>query len=291
MPATDEPIRAFIDRWSKSAASERANYGGFTYELCDLLGVPRPDPAGQVAADDAYVLEKAVKIPVAEGLASDGRIDVYKRGCFVLEAKQGGDALASGAGAAALADETRQKLKGRRKGTATRGTSAWDQAMIKARNQAEQYARALPAGEPRPPFLLVVDVGYSIELFAEFTQTGGLYVAYPDARSHRIMMPDLGKPEVRDLLRQVWTDPLALDPSRRSARATTELAARLADLARSFERAKHSPEDVGLFLMRCLFTFFAEDAGLLPTDGAQGLLQRLKDPAHFALASPTCGGR
>lgn len=280
VPATDDRVQVFIDRWSRSAASERANYAGFTYELCDLLGVPRPDPAGQVAADDAYVLEKAVKIPVADGSATDGRIDVYRRGCFVLEAKQGGEAVDASA-AVALADATRQKLKGRRKGTATRGTSAWDQAMIKARHQAEQYARALPAGEPRPPFLLVVDVGYSIELYAEFTQTGGLYVAYPDARSNRIMMPDLLRPDTRDLLRQVWTTPLALDPSRRSARATTELAARLAELARSFEREKHSPEDVGLFLMRCLFTFFAEDAGLLPADGAQGILQRLTDPAHF----------
>lgn len=280
LPATDERARVFIERWSKSAASERANYAGFTYELCDLLGVPRPDPAGHVAEDDAYVLERAVKIPVADGPATDGRIDVYKRGCFVLEAKQGGEALDASA-AQALAEATRQKLKGRRKGTATRGTSAWDQAMIKARHQAEQYARALPASEPRPPFLLVVDVGYSIEIYAEFSQTGGLYVAFPDARTNRIMMPDLLRDDARELLRQVWTDPLALDPSRRSARATTELAARLAELAKSFERAHHSPEDVGTFLMRCLFTFFAEDAGLLPAGGVQGLLARLKDPAHF----------
>jgi hypothetical protein len=31
--------------------------------------------------------------------------------------------------------------------------------MVKARGQAERYVRALPASEPNPPFLLVVDVG------------------------------------------------------------------------------------------------------------------------------------
>lgn len=205
-PATDASTQAFIERWSQSAAAERANYMGFIYELCDLLGVPRPDPAGSVAADDGYVFEKAVKIPVADGSAADGRIDVYKRGCFVLEAKQGGEALEAGAAAAALAEQTRQKLKSRRRGTATRGTPAWDQAMIKARHQAERYARALPATEPRPPFLLVVDVGYSFKLFAEFSQTGGLYVAYPDARANRLMLRDLQKPEIRELLRLVWTE-------------------------------------------------------------------------------------
>jgi hypothetical protein len=49
-----------------------------------------------------------------------------------------------------------------RRGTAIRGTAGWDQAMLRARNQAEQYAKALPAADGWPPFLIVVDVGYSI---------------------------------------------------------------------------------------------------------------------------------
>jgi hypothetical protein len=53
-----------------------------------------------------------------------------------------------------------------------RGTEAWDDAMVKARGQAERYVRALPASEPNPPFLLVVDVGHSFEVFADFTQAG-----------------------------------------------------------------------------------------------------------------------
>jgi len=46
---------------------------------------------------------------------------------------------------------------------------AFDDAMLRARSQAEQYARALPADEGCPPFLVVVDVGNAIELYSEFT--------------------------------------------------------------------------------------------------------------------------
>jgi len=105
--------------------------------------------------------------------------------------------------------------------------------MIAARSQAEAYARALPATEPRPPFLLVVDIEHAIDLYAEFTRTGGVYVAFPDARANRVRMDDLADEEVRDQLRRVWADPLSLDPSRRSARVTTDLARKLAALARS----------------------------------------------------------
>ena len=36
---------AFIGRWSASGASERANGDLFLAELCDVLGLPRPEPA------------------------------------------------------------------------------------------------------------------------------------------------------------------------------------------------------------------------------------------------------
>ena len=61
-------------------------------------------------------------------------------------------------------------------------------AMMKARDQAQRYARALPKEEipeGRPPFVLVVDVGNSIALYAEFTRTGGHYVPFPDPNRYR----------------------------------------------------------------------------------------------------------
>lgn len=58
MPVPD--TAAFIARWASSGASERANYALFLAELCDLIGVARPDPTKPDDADNAYVFERAV---------------------------------------------------------------------------------------------------------------------------------------------------------------------------------------------------------------------------------------
>lgn len=79
----------FESRWRKSGGAERANYGLFLQDFCDLLGVPRPDPTTDNPAQDAYVLERAVTFDDGGGKQTTGRIDLYKRGCFVLETKQG----------------------------------------------------------------------------------------------------------------------------------------------------------------------------------------------------------
>jgi len=276
-------IDAFIQRWAASGAAERANYQLFLAELCDVLEVPRPDPQVADDAQNAYVFEKPTPLPHG----ATGRIDLYKRGCFVLEAKQGSDAWD--------ADQKPGFLKKpgssppRRRGTATRGTATWDTAMERAREQAQSYARNLPptelsaagSGGGRPPLLIVVDVGATLELYSEFTRTGGAYLAFPDPQHHRLTLEDLRDPDVRALLATVWTDPLRLDPAQRSARVTRTIAGQLAALARSLE-ASHPPDDVAHFLMRCLFTMFAEDVGLLPNRSFTQLLADLRhDVASF----------
>ena len=60
----------------------------FLSELCDIIGVPRPHPAQATTAENDYVFERAVKLIGPDDSTSNGRIDLYKRGCFVLEAKQ-----------------------------------------------------------------------------------------------------------------------------------------------------------------------------------------------------------
>src|SRR5712692_10063701 len=85
------------------------------------------------------------------------------------------------------------------------------------------------------------------------------YAQFPDTRSFRILLADLARDEIRNRLKAIWLDPLSLDPSRHAARVTREIAARLALLGRSLEAAGHSAERVALFLMRSLFTMFAED--------------------------------
>jgi len=81
----------FEARWQPSGRAERANYGLFLTDLCDLLGVPRPDATTDSPAQDAYVLERTVTFDDGASKKSIGRIDLYKRGCFVLETKQGTD--------------------------------------------------------------------------------------------------------------------------------------------------------------------------------------------------------
>ena len=269
--ASPSNVTDFIKRWSSSGAAERANYQIFLSELCDLVEVPRPELTRPDEDKNAYVYEKAVMFHHGDGTTSSGRIDLYKRGCFVLEAKQGSDKTNQ--------DQAEQivKPKRSRKGTAVRGTQGWDEAMIQARGQAEQYARALPVSEGRPPFLIVVDVGHSIALYSEFSRTGGNYVPFPDSTRFRIPLTELANEETRELLRLVWTDPLALDPTQRTARITRDIAQKLARLAKSLEISGHTPERVAAFLMRAIFTMFAEDVRLIPKSGFTELLESLRD--------------
>lgn len=236
-------ISDFVTRWAASEGAERANKDLFLSELCDLLDVPRPDPTTGDPDRDAYVFEKDVRRADADGTPqSVGRIDLYRKGAFVLEAKQG------------------STKEGRRMGTARRGTAGWAVAMQDAYGQALSYARLL---DDPPPFLIVVDVGHCVELFSCFDGSRS-WRPFPDAARCRFELAELEAK--RDLLRAVWEDPLSLDPSKQSAKVTREVAAHLAELARRLEAAGHPPDRSAQFLMRCLFTMFAEDVGLLPRE-------------------------
>ncbi len=270
-------VDAFIERWSKAAASERANAQQFVIELADLLGVPRPGNDH----GDGYSFEFPLKIPRPDGTFTQGFIDLYRRRSFVLEAKQFLTGTEPPTPLQVVAEEA-GVYTAKKKSGPIRGSDAWDDAMIKARGQAERYARSLPSEEPSPPFLLIVDVGHSIEVLADFTQAGKAYLPFPDPRRFRIRLADLRDDAVRDVLRRIWLDPLSLDPARHSAEVTRTIAGYLAELAKSLEKAGHDPRLVAEFLTRCLFCMFAEDVGLLPKEGFRGLLESLRgSPAGF----------
>ena len=272
-----EDVESFIERWSRAAASERANAQQFLIELSDLLGVPRPGNDH----DAGYSFEFPLKIPRPDGTFTQGFIDLYRRRSFVLEAKQFLTGTEPPTPLQVVAEEA-GVYTAKKKSGPVRGSEAWDDAMIKARGQAERYARSLPAEEPSPPFLLIVDVGHSIEVLADFTQAGKAYLPFPDPRRFRIRLADLREEPVRDLLRRIWLDPLSLDPARHSAEVTRTIAGYLAELAKSLEKAGHDPRLVAEFLTRCLFCMFAEDVGLLPKEGFRGLLESLRgSPAGF----------
>ena len=236
-------VSELISKWSASGAAERANKDHFLLDLCDVLGVEKPKPATGDPAEDVYSFERDAILLHEGQKTSVGRMDLYKEGHFILEAKQGSEEGAA------------------KKGTAKRGTAAWNLAMHDAFGQAVGYARTL---EKPPPFILTTDIGYCFELFAAFDGTGR-YSQFPDVKRHRIYLQDLARTENLELLRAVYTDPASLDPARRATKVTREVAAHLAGLAKDLEEgSKHPPELVAKFLMRSIFTMFAEDVGLLP---------------------------
>lgn len=269
-------LETFLGRWmGREGGQERANYQLFIGELCRVLAVPEPQPADATTENNDYVFERLVRF--RDG--GNGRIDLYKRGSFVLEAKQSrqlGGSKDVGLQPDLLGESPRAS-RGRRG-----ADSAWDVLMINARRQAEDYARALPATHEWPPFILVCDIGNAIEVYADFTGKGRNYSQFPDRQGFRIYLDDLRKPEVRERLRLIWTDPAALDPTRKAAEATRGIAARLAGVSKLLEARGFDPERVAHFLMRCLFTMFAEDTKLLPDKAFAGLLERCRDhPENF----------
>lgn len=102
-------LDALIARWQDSGAAERANKDTYLIELCDVLEVPRPFPTTGDSARDQYVFERDAKMPHPGGEITIGKVDLYKAGCFILEAKQGSEAGS-------------KKL-----GTAKRETERWDE--------------------------------------------------------------------------------------------------------------------------------------------------------------------
>ncbi len=280
-------VDEFIERWrNNEGGAERANFALFLTELCTLLGLPQPDPADATHERNDYVFERAVTFHDEAGRSGHGRIDLYRRGAFVLEAKQsrergGAKEVAMAPGQAPLPGmkaAEREAARGRR--SAHRG---WDVLMRNAREQAEQYARALPEAHGWPPFILVVDVGHAIEVFADFSGQGKNYRQFPDRGGFRIYLDDLRDEGVRERLRAIWLDPNSLDPAKRAAAVTRDIAARLARVSKSIEDRGYQPEPVAHFLMRCLFTMFAEDTGLLEPGSFTDLLADARaNPDSFA---------
>ncbi|MGE0418089.1 MAG: class I SAM-dependent DNA methyltransferase [Acetobacteraceae bacterium] len=270
-------VERFIARWQgREGGQERANYALFLTELCDTLGLPHPDPATATTEDNDYVFERVVQETAVDGTTSLRRIDLYRKGCFVLEAKQsrqrGGRKELGGADQAPLFEMVEPTRRGVR--TSDR---AWDVLMQNARRQAEAYARCLPVDHGWPPFILVCDVGHVIEVYADFSGQGKNYAQFPDRKTFRLYLEDLRDPEIRDRLARIWTDPHALDPTRTSARVTRDIAARLAAVSKALEDQGHPAEAVAMFLMRCLFTMFAQSVDLLPAGSFHDLLARCED--------------
>ncbi|MEN5144885.1 DNA methyltransferase [Brevundimonas diminuta] len=283
-------VETFIARWSEATISERANCQSFIIQLCAVLGVAAPGQ--QAVGDRDYCFERAAKFRTRSGADHSGFIDCSKRGAFVMEMKQspkrapGGDL------------DVRQLatlLNGRGRKAPQAGKQALDRLMSRARVQAEHYAAALPE---RPPFLMMVDVGVAIHLWADFEREGKGYAPFPDVDNSRIDLTDLRDPKIRERLRRVWDDPRSLDPQRSITEATQEVAGLLGQLVRSMRaRALHDPmhtfqpvtdRRIFMFVMQCILAMYADSVGLIRNRGFLTLLESYRGhAARFHLSATT----
>ncbi|WP_252257614.1 class I SAM-dependent DNA methyltransferase [Erythrobacter aurantius] len=270
-------VNDFIAKWAGvTGGAERANLGQFINDMCQALGLPLPGVAeGGVLSD--YQFEGPVQGGGAGG--NTGAIDLYKKGCFVLEGKQSKLSEADKAQAQLfdIAETAPVAPSGAR----------YDKLMRDALAQAKRYAVNLPADHPWPPFLIVCDVGRAFELYFDFTGNGRGYAYFPDQQSYRIELHQFADPEVQATIRAIWTDPASIDPRAKSAEVSREIARRLAQVSKWLEQIQRhrtteatdserslAIEETALFLMRVIFCMFAEDVGLLPKESFTKFLER-----------------
>ncbi|WP_310570963.1 DNA methyltransferase [Gemmatimonas sp.] len=252
-PDTSRRLRELAERWEHAGAAERANYQLYLIELCEAIGVTRPRPAAtgdRIADAQAYQFEFAIKTTTRDGTIATNYIDLYKAGCFALEAKDSDDGA------------TTTKL------------------LTKAFGQVSNYAKDL---NERPPYILVLDVGKSLIVWDRWSGSyGGFHLGT------RIDLRTLDRnPDTVALLRDIWTDPAVRDPRRHAQAITVEIAGLLGELASTLEQRGHDPERVARFLIRCVFSMFAEDVKLLPDASFKRLLDAVlpSGPDAFVAAA------
>lgn len=270
-------IAGFITKWrGVTGGQERANYAQFINDFCHALDLPLPQPAAAGVLGD-YQFEGPVPGGGAGG--NTGAIDLYKKGHFILEAKQSKMSEAQ--------KQQSELFEMQVDVSAAPSGARYDRLMRDALTQAKRYAVNLPSNHPWPPFLIVCDVGRAFELYFDYSGNGRGYGYFPDQQNYRSDIARFTDQEVRDIFRAIWTNPSSIDPRAKSAEVSRSIAKRLADVSQwleSTQRLKTSDavdsvrsfaiEETALFLMRVVFCMFAEDVGLLPKNSFTTFLEK-----------------
>ncbi|MEO5727947.1 MAG: DNA methyltransferase, partial [Byssovorax sp.] len=148
-----------------------------------------------------------------------------------------------------------------------------DELMLrKAYGQARSYITHLPG--TTPPYLILLDVAKTMMVWDRWEGGFGGFGA-----GRRIDLPTLHEraPDI-NLLRDIWVHPQARNPRARAQAITEKIAAKLAHLAASLEKRGYDQERVSRFLMRCVFTMFAEDVRLLADEPFRHLVGEVAIP-------------
>jgi type II restriction/modification system DNA methylase subunit YeeA len=135
--------------------------------------------------------------------------------------------------------------------------------------QLDQYRAALE----NPPLLVTCDMGRLV-VHTNFTAT--------KQQVHDIPLDQLGEPRHLEILRAVFHAPQKLKPGTTSEAITADAARRVAELAVALRERGLDPHDVAHFLDRIVFSYFAEDVGLLPGMVVTRLLEQSRpEPNSF----------
>ena len=148
-------VEEFIAKWENCPGHERANYAVFLTELANVLGVDAPGP------NDDYRIDRPA--PGGAEAGGTGFIDLYKRGCFILEAKQSKQICELPA------------LPGLEETSTAPSGAKYDDLMRRAFRQARRYAQSLTQ-PPWPPFIIVLDVGRAFEIYFDYGEIGRAHV-------------------------------------------------------------------------------------------------------------------
>lgn len=163
-----------------------------------------------------------------------------------------------------------------------RGYFSWEYKG-KHKDLAEAYQQLLKYREAleSPPLLVVCDFD-NFEVHTNWTNTA------PEV--YKFNLEDLIRDEIRpgcriaplEVLRALFTDPARLKPGHTTAEVTTEAAKEFGKLAKSLRSRGIPSEQAARYIMRLLFSMFAEDVGLLPDRLFSRLIEaNRRKPAEF----------
>src|SRR6266853_3484631 len=247
-------------KWSRYQGKETSAYQGHFDDLCRLLGQPTPAEADPSGADFFCFQKRVVK---------DAELFELHKTPDASEPTERG-----------FADVWKK------------GCFAWEYKG-KKKNLDEAYKQLLRYRESllNPPLLVVCD----FDRYIVKTNFNGTV-----QEVHEFTNAEIDRPEILRILRALFTNPEFLKPQRTTAQVTKDLAATIAEVARSLQSresveladAKSRKEvnvaqkknlRIARFLNRIVFCFFAEDTGLLPKNLFTEIAKAgIDDPQLFA---------
>jgi type II restriction/modification system DNA methylase subunit YeeA len=150
-----------------------------------------------------------------------------------------------------------------------RGAFAWEYKG-KHKDLTEAYLQLLIYRDDleNPPLLVVSDME-TIQVHTNFTGTNKVIIVWT--------LEDLLDDAKRERLKKVWTEPNSFDPTKERISITEATVKQFLNIAQSLKERENNPDKTAHFLVKCVFTLFAEDMDLLPRDGFTQLLEAAKE--------------